>query len=743
MAKYFKRQGIEEFVSYLSKNKAIKKSTAVSQIMANKVMLYLLPLLIFSPVLYFTVVLSTWGYFIKEFYFEFLQDERKINRYQGLFAPKTSSEALAIIGYQVHDDELSTHIDIVKNDDSASKKKIGDKQNAMLTWKNRWRWIGLDKKTLTTHLHIVAKTGAGKTELVRSIANDACFKVGGGLLFLDGKSDTKMLREFVNQATRLGRETSIAVINFLKGEFGGESNTFSPLNIMHPVKTVEFLGSLISSGNMDGSTQYFFEQGKSMLFGVTNATHARNKYFKEGYNLEKIFDNSKVQNMTLLRIMMYCMCRQLNEEIEASPVLKSATSTVPMVATDENLRYIELIVAYITDNPTKTREFKKELGIDYMEVKEIYVNAFTMLDGYLSKMWNQYSPQLDVISRTIYGMGKGRGLKFFGPEGINITEVKALLQTLKDYTLADEFDKLNSEYLVFDAGYVRDSEKSAMKTALHRAVKDGGSIDAPPADAIQQLAYASQQWSSLASIFAFFRHVFGQTNPEIEAGKLLKDNMFLYVLLPPLDVSNNYVTILGKMILATVREVASIALLGKDLSLHSTLANIHRDKLTPKPFTFIVLDEYGAYPISGLDILLAQLRSLSISVAVSTQDNASLMADGSNTTSQQKALANTTKIIPKVEDKEVIEWVRGMLSDVNIEKPKLQKDHHGNWAETSDIEVVQEKSFDVERLRDFGNGFALMLLGSKEEDLVYLQSFYRGGKAETISIKRYVNLGLE
>jgi len=745
MPKYFKKQSLEDYVSYMHKHKAILHEDMLTHELKSRVFYYLVPLYFMSPVFFFVAVFSLLAYFFKEYYKEFLQDKRKVQQYSNLFSPKTSNEALALVGYQVFEDELDEHLQLAKSNDDESTKKLGKKQKKMERWENRWRWVGLDKKTLTTHIHLVGKTGAGKTELVRSIANNACFRSGGQLLFVDGKSDTGMLREFVHQAGLEGRETSVKVINFLKGQAAAESNTFSPLSIMHPIKTVEFLGGLVNDGGGgDGNAQYFFEQGKAMLFGVVTSTYARNKYFNEGYNLEKIFDNTKIQNMVFLRILMYSMCRDISDMIKENIVMNAAVRTVKMAPLDEKLKHIELYIQYVTENATMSSMSKEELGIDYVEIREIFVNCFALLDGYLSKMWSQYPRLLDIVSRAVYGMGKNKGLRFWGEGAADSATIKRLFSTLQELTSdeAEDWDSLEENYSLIRTGYIEELEKSKLKTAFHRAMKDGGNIHTPPDNATQQLAYAAQQWSSLASIFAFFKHIFGQTNPEIQPDKLLKDNNFLYVLLPPLDLNPKFVEILGKIIIATIREVASIALLGEKISLHKTISNIHKDKLTPKPFSFVVLDEYGAYAISGLDTILAQCRSLNIAVLVGTQDNASLKVGGTDETSQERALANTTKIIPKTEDTKVIEWVKGMMSDINVETPKIQKDHDGKWVETTDLEIKEQKTFNAEKLRDFGNGFALVFLGSKEEDLIFLQSFYLGGSPETISLKRYINLGL-
>src|SRR5574344_2021648 len=81
----------------------------------------------------------------------------------------------------------------------------------------------------------------------------------------------------------------------------------------------------------------------------------------------------------------------------------------------------------------------------------------------------------------------------------------------------------------------------------------------------------------LFSLFVAYKHVFGQGKSEIDPQKILTDNKILYILLPPLELADDQTKILGKIILMTIKEVAGIALGGKEISIHETLKNIRKD----------------------------------------------------------------------------------------------------------------------------------------------------------------------
>lgn len=737
MAQYIQQRTAGDIVSYRSKYTAVHLFRKHRKKIGGAVMFSLVSAPI-SPAtsLFFLFYASIYMYALFK---DFFMDQRRFERYTQILQPKSSPEVLSEVGYQVFSEELESHLALIKDRSEEGKKKLGQKQKSMESDENGYRRVGFDKDLMTTHILMPGKTGAGKTEGVRSIADDV-FAFGGGSIINDGKSDETMMREFSMQAKRRGRETSGSVLNFLKPEKMSETNSFNPVGIMHPVKIVEFLGNLIGGGSGDGNAKYFFNRGKAMLFPVVNATHTRNRLFREGFSLDRIFENTTVIGIGTLQIATYCMARDMNEIIKNNKEISALLRGVPTIVSDQNFNEVEKLIDYVTQNPQKLKKIEKMMGIEYRDVREIYSNSYVLLKSYLTKVWNQYEGMLDIVSRLIYDMASAEKRSYYGDGAMGIDEIKKHYHKLKT-ALGGEKDKVGAfvaEYGFAAKGYTKDDFQAAFE-AMYRAT---GNIENPPADAIQQHAYAQQQWDALSNTFATFRHVFGQTKSEIKPEKLIRENRFLYILLPPLEQSPDQVEILGKMIIMTIREVAAIALGGEQLSIHKTLAYINKDKATPKPFTLVVLDEYGAYPVPGIDTLLAQVRSLNMSMVLSVQDFASTKTGGDNITSQERALANTTKWFLKAEDKAIVDWLGSMIGEEYIEKPKMQRDAYGELIATADTEIVKEKVFDPEKLRDFGNGFSMLLTGSDSDGVTFVQSFYRGGDAENIFIKRRSNLAI-
>jgi type IV secretory pathway TraG/TraD family ATPase VirD4 len=166
-----------------------------------------------------------------------------------------------------------------------------------------------------------------------------------------------------------------------------------------------------------------------------------------------------------------------------------------------------------------------------------------------------------------------------------------------------------------------------------------------------------------------------------------------------------------------------------------------KDKNLPKPIYLTFLDEYNSYPIAGVDKSLLQYRSLNISVLLGIQNLAGLKVGGTDETSKENALGNATKVFLKTEDKTAIEWLNSMIAEEEVLESSYIRNWDGNLLKNdADLKVTNKKFFQPQIIQDFANGFGLAFKGSKAEDIVFFQSFYRGGKETTLKLTHFVEI---
>ncbi len=683
----------------------------------------------------------------------FFKNEAYMRQYNAILQPQTAQKVVSVIGYRIYNEELDGHLSIIK---SGNKESLAAKQQLMEHPNNKLRHIGLDMDLAKTHLVLVGKTGAGKTEALRSIMDDI-MKIGGGIVFNDGKSDIKMLDEILAQAKENYRETSVRVLNFLKAEKSAESNTFNFFNNQHPVKLIEFLSNLAFKDSSEGNTAYFQNRGKALLLPVASALYIRDKLLGEGIDSEKLSANTSVLNVTLIFIVFYCMCRDLDDIIaenkNVAPMISDKSIVIAKTSFFDN---IEKLLATIIQEPTRRVDIEKELGIEYSFIKDTYTNVYKIIRSYLDKVWNRFIPILDVVALMVYAQGKksSDGKKNFysidaTPETIYSTQdIKIFYNLVKEAFTNTQGQNSSQIQISAEATTLRDSLDSVVldfsretltisyaTTILNEAFSTkGASLENPPSDNMMQHSYAQQQWEQLFNVFAAFKHILAQPKSEINPVDVIADNQILYVLLPPLELSRSQVEILGKIIISTIKAFAGSALGGEYIGIHQTIKNIAKDKFTPKPFTLVNLDEYGAYPVPDIDTVLAQVRSLNISVALGIQDFVSLKESGTNETAQKRALANTSKIIFKVGDRDVIEWLETMINEEEVESSEYKRDAAGELVLDVQTRLENKKIIPIKKTQDANYGLCLMLLGAENDRAIWCQTFYRGGKVENVKL---------
>jgi len=205
-----------------------------------------------------------------------------------------------------------------------------------------------------------------------------------------------------------------------------------------------------------------------------------------------------------------------------------------------------------------------------------------------------------------------------------------------------------------------------------------------------------------------FGKIFDTKFPEIDMQDVVSNGRILYILLPALKVDPRTLSVLGKIILGFFKQSVSV-LLGNKIS--GTVEERYRSfAIRPRVPFWAVMDEYGAYAVEGFDNVLAQARSLRVSVAILVQEIASLKK--ASEIEAQRLLGNTgLKIILKLEEQksvqEVIEFVgktevafvgTGRVSD-NLDERNLNID-------TRDILTTQ-------MLKSMGAGHSYIMWAGK------------------------------
>lgn len=119
--------------------------------------------------------------------------------------------------------------------------------------------LWFDSSDVRTHILIFGTTGAGKTELLLSIAYNSLVQ-GSGFIFVDGKGANETWAKVFSSARSLGREDDLLIINYMTGGrdvFGPQKSKLS--NTMNPfIKgssgglTEMLVGLMDSSGGGNG-----------------------------------------------------------------------------------------------------------------------------------------------------------------------------------------------------------------------------------------------------------------------------------------------------------------------------------------------------------------------------------------------------------------------------------------------------------------------------------------------------------
>lgn len=623
-------------------------------------------------------------------------------------------------GYTLPDDSNIDKNEIKSLADDLAKeaKRVKNSQS--------YRESGIGKDLATRHILFIGTTGAGKTETLLTFFDDIVNKKNsGGIIVIDGKADSKIHTKLSSIIAKHNRMTSFSTINLLKQEKMSTTNTYNPILSMSPFKGVSFMGSLLPSEG-GGNADYFKQRGIAMLTIPLSALKIRNEFFHEPFSLSLLQDSTSSLNITILYCLFYGIVREENGKlkklIETNEKVRNLWHEAKdkSTAVNQDMQYYEKFLNYVTQyKPSAKTEIENIIGYDFRLFHMAYNMVFKLARAYMSEIFNEWREMSNVVAETLYVYAKevkNREFTVLSMDSIS-------LEDLRGY-FADLSEEKNIEITLSKTDF--DSKKmELLKNALGYNPKAQATLYKLPEDAIQQHRYSQQQFTALFQTFERFPHVFGSPFPDVEMKDQIKNNKILYVMLPVLELGDDMSKLLGKMIIRDMQESGSVSLGGENLTITPTQDNIAKDKVTPKPLSVFVADEYGYYRVEEdtMSAILAQFRSLNFCAILSLQDVAGLGTD-ENT---QKALANTSKYILKSYDTKIKEFMDAQVSEVEVIEKEKYLNSSGNIvnSDIDNIKINKTKIIDSTILNNLNYGCGIYIANSKPQ---IIQSYYFGGK---------------
>jgi len=224
-------------------------------------------------------------------------------------------------------------------------------------------------------------------------------------------------------------------------------------------------------------------------------------------------------------------------------------------------------------------------------------------------------------------------------------------------------------------------------------------------------------------------HIFKCESGDIDMRDVVLNRRILVVNLPTLENSGETTAALGKIVVASLRNMMAQTL---GVSLEGDYDEIVANKpgMSPTPFP-VVLDEIGYYAVSGMDKMLAMGRGLGFMFYLGFQELPGLKARIGE--SMYSLLGNATlQILMKLQEgSETRKYVEDTAGQIEVtQQTSYNATDGGGYRDAQHAEVRRVSRVDWKDLKGLIEGEAIVLFGNRR---VYAKLFYakldvRGGR---------------
>lgn len=257
----------------------------------------------------------------------------------------------------------------------------------------------------------------------------------------------------------------------------------------------------------------------------------------------------------------------------------------------------------------------------------------------------------------------------------------------------------------------------------------------------EQYGFLSMQLTKpLGSLADGYGHIFRTPLGEIDMDDVVLNRRILVVLLPALQKAPEEMQNCGKIVVTLAKIMMGNA---AGFELQGTRQEIVEAKQTRAPSPYIVvLDEAGYYMVPGIDVMMAQARSLGFMIIVAGQDMAAMQKTSPQIAETAAANASILAVGKTVDGDKTISFVQRLIgkSTVSVSSGfQSQSGILGNkWVDRMDATFQEVDKVRIDELQSLGEGQFYFLFNGK---LVRAATFFIGDEfGENFSVNKFLKV---
>ena len=258
----------------------------------------------------------------------------------------------------------------------------------------------------------------------------------------------------------------------------------------------------------------------------------------------------------------------------------------------------------------------------------------------------------------------------------------------------------------------------------------------------EQYGFLSMQLTKpLGSLADGYGHIFRTPLGEIDMDDVVLNRRILVVLLPALQKAPDEMQNCGKIIVIMAKIMMGNA---SGFSLQGTRQEIVDAKQTRAPSPFIVvLDEAGYYMVKGIDVMMAQARSLGFMIIVAGQDMAAMQAIDTQVAETAAANASILAVGKTVDGSKTVQFVQQLMGKATVSVTSGFAAKTGimggsKWEDRMDASFQEVERIKIQELQALAEGQFYFLFNGK---LVRASTFYIGDNfAENFSVNKFLKV---